>query len=190
MLGKEPLAMEWFNTPALRVPAPAGVSRPASSYDDLVRQIDGLLAGDLEAAPPETERFRSDVVADLYLANDGQSSRRLAEAILGTAARRTRNGTASTARPALSSRGQIAKLARATIGYRWSGALRRFYTQPLIESRRKAKVFTLEQVAAILHRIAPVAGDARPVEARKALAETRLAARQMSGSTIELVRSS
>jgi surface carbohydrate biosynthesis protein len=187
MLGVEPLALEWFNTPTLRVPAPSGVSRPAQSYAELVRLIKDAVGGRTQALPDAIGSFRNEIVAELYCANDGMSCDRASEAILSTIRRRAGRPPSMAGLPRASARGRIAGLARAGLGYRWGGRLRRLYSQRSLEQRRLAKAFTLRQVSDILERITTAIGTGSPVVARAAAVDGR-ASRLLSGATIELAR--
>ena len=73
MLGVEPVSMEWFNTPALRLQAATGVSREAASELDLVDLVQQTLDGKLQALSPETEEFRRKIMGDFFTAIDGAS---------------------------------------------------------------------------------------------------------------------
>ena len=66
MLKVEPLSMEWFNTPSLRLDFATRVSRGAESEFDLIEFVRQGLDGRLPPVAGETEQFRRHIVSDLY----------------------------------------------------------------------------------------------------------------------------
>ncbi len=157
MLGVEPIAMEWFNTPALRLDAATKVSRLADSEATLVQMVANILEVRVPSLPEPQQAFRRDILRDLYLAIDGRAAERVAEAALSTICR-ARTGKAPPAvAPPPSLRGMAAHALRSALGHRMSGTLRRTFANADVERRREGKVFTLDDVNRVLERIGRVA---------------------------------
>ena len=98
MLGVEPLSMEWFNTPALRLEAASRVSRGAACEAELIDLVRQGLDDRLPPLAQETVEFRGKIISDLFTAVDGASAARVADAVLATidAARREQPGSCGT----------------------------------------------------------------------------------------------
>ncbi|MBH5401211.1 hypothetical protein HZZ13_26000 [Bradyrhizobium sp. CNPSo 4010] len=189
MLDVEPLSMEWFNTPSLRVQAAAQVSRPVGSESDLIALVKQGLEGRMPPVAEETLQLRRQITSDLFTAVDGASSIRVADAILETiaAARgKVRVGTL----PRLSSRGRAVAMTRAALGYKASSAIRRRLGSAEIELRRQKKAFTVDAVGAVLQRIDAVAADGRQFFVREVVGDTRWMARVISGASLQLIEAS
>jgi surface carbohydrate biosynthesis protein len=184
MLGVEPLSMEWFNTPALRLDAATKVSRGAGCEADL---IDLVRQGLDERWPPlarETEEFRRQIIGDLFTAIDGAGSIRVTNAILDTISA-ARGGKLATPAPRPSARGLLAQVVRRTLGYQASSALRRSYSSPENERRRLGKAFAPEMVNSVLRRINVASVDGRNFVAQRATGASRRTARTMSGASLQ-----
>jgi surface carbohydrate biosynthesis protein len=184
MLNVEPLSMEWFNTPSLRVPAATEVSRPAMSEAELIALVKEGLETQLPPVPEQTARFRQQIMSDLFTGIDGACSVRVANAILGTVAMARREERA-VALPRPSLRGRAVAAVRTALGYRASSALRRRFSSAEIERRRIGKIFAPEMVDAVLGRIDAASGDGRRFSVRRAVGDTRRAARAMSGLSLQ-----
>lgn len=185
MLNVEPLSMEWFNTPSLRLEAATRVSRGAHGEAELVELVRQGIEDRMPPLPSETEAFRRDIISDLYTAVDGASSARISEAILATIAARGRNEQPTA--PVLqapSLRGLVAGTVRQTLGHKASSFLRRSYSSAEGERRRAGKVFDAEKVNAILQRLHTASADRRQFVAR--IATVRGGRRRMSGASLEL----
>ncbi|KJC34256.1 hypothetical protein UB31_39430 [Bradyrhizobium sp. LTSP849] len=183
MLNVEPLSMEWFNTPALRLDAASRVSRPAHAEAELIELVRQGLEWKLPHPSPEIAVFRREIISDLYFAMDGASSVRVSDALLSTMAvagqqLRPADGVRS---PSL--RGLTAAVARRALGHRASKALRHFYGSAEGERRRAGKVFGDGLVNTILQRI-----DAASVDRRRFVARTPADVRSdmFSGASLQL----
>jgi surface carbohydrate biosynthesis protein len=187
MLGVEPLSVEWFNTPALRLQAATSVSRPAASWDDLVVLVERGLAVGLPPPSEQVSEARQRILTDLYTAIDGESSRRVAEATLETitAARHRGSRQSILSRPTL--RGLAAGAVRRGLGYKAGAALRRSYGSVEAERRRAGKAFTRDMVDVVLRRIDTAAADGRRFGAKEGASKSWLRARELSGRSLQLV---
>ncbi|XUJ34932.1 surface carbohydrate biosynthesis protein [Bradyrhizobium japonicum] len=165
MLNVEPLSMEWFNTPALRLDAATRVSRPARSEAELIELVRQGLEGKLAQPSSEIVDFRREIISDLYLAMDGASSVRVSEAVLSTMAVAEQDLRPAAGSRSPSLRGLAAAAARRTLGHRASRALRRLYGSAEGERRRAGKQFGDGLVNTILQRI-----DAASVDRRRFVA--------------------
>ncbi|MGV7214030.1 surface carbohydrate biosynthesis protein [Bradyrhizobium sp. UFLA05-112] len=186
MLRVEPLSMEWFNTPALRLDAATMVSRPAASSAELADLVRGALNGGLQPPAAHTVEFRSKIIRDLFTSVDGVSSGRVSDAVLQTIANARGKGNGSrglTPRP--SARGMAAGAIRGALGYRLSAAVRRSYGSKDEQRRRLGKTFSSELVNTILLRLDSASGDARRFVAQVATVKSTRA-RMMSGASLEL----
>jgi surface carbohydrate biosynthesis protein len=185
MLKVEPLSMEWFNTPALRLQVATQVSRSTASEDELVDMVRQGFDGKLPAPAPATEEFRRQIIGDLFTAIDGASSIRVTDAIFETIGAARGGVTKLLPRP--SARGLAAETVRRALGYKASSALRRSYGSTENERRRLGKVFTREAVDLVLRRINAASVDGRKFLARSATGNSRWTARAMSGASLQLV---
>ncbi|WP_439409347.1 surface carbohydrate biosynthesis protein [Bradyrhizobium sp. DASA03076] len=184
MLNVEPLSMEWFNTPALRLDAATKVSRGAAKEAEMLELVRQGLEGRMPPLPAETATFRREILSDLYTAVDGASSARVSEAVLATisAARRGEAPTHALPRPSL--RGLVAGAVRRRLGHRTSSFLRRAYSSAESKRRRDGKAFGVDTVNSILQRL-----DAASVDRRRFVAQPPTNVqmkRMMSGASLQL----
>jgi surface carbohydrate biosynthesis protein len=186
MLQVEPLSMEWFNTPALRLDAASLVSHAAMSEAALIDLVEQALDKRLPPAVAQTKQARNEIISDLYTAVDGASSTRVTDAVLATIAAARQGKRAALAAPRPSARGLAAGAVRRTLGYKTSSALRRSYGSAENERRRAGKAFTPEMVNQVLHRIDAASGDGRRFAVRRVTGESRRVARVMSGVSLQL----
>lgn len=155
MMGKEPVSLEWFNTPALSLPSASAVSVRAQEYGMLVSLIEAAAAGRRPAPDSECLLAREKLIRDLYFSVDGQSAARAATAMMeAIKARRAETGAAPGGRKyGKSLRSILLQHARRTLGYRAYEAIRRRAMNETLEGRRRAKFFSVEEVNAVLARI-------------------------------------
>lgn len=186
MLKVEPLSMEWFNTPSLRLDAATRVSRGARSESDLIELVQQGLDGRLSPVDWETEQFRQQIIGDLFTAVDGANSSRVTVAVLDAiaAARGGKRGTSTLERPSL--RGVAAEAVRRALGYKASSALRRSYSAAENERRRLGKAFGPEMVNSVLRRICAASGDGRNFVAQRVTGNSRRTSRALSGASLQL----
>ena len=183
MLKVEPLSMEWFNTPALRLEPASKVSRIAGSEADLIDLVTRGLDERLPPVAAETETFRNQIIGDLYAAVDGDSSGRVTKAILDTIARAGRGKMAA---PRPSPRGLVAAAVRRTLGYRASSALRRRFGSAEIERRRLGKAFGPDAVNSVLRRLNAASPDGRSFVVQRIAGHSGRTPRAMSGASLQL----
>lgn len=183
MLEREPIALEWFNTPALLVNGPSRVSRHANSIAELEALVRGILADEIPGASEETLAARRDIIRALYYANDGMAGQRVASAIMKSLER----GQPADGRKPIPSgmRFQVVHAARRIMGYRGFERLRRSLRGAEFERRRESKRFSLEQVQTILYRLAKARTTAQPVQVGYSSGDTSRA-RFASGQTIKV----
>jgi surface carbohydrate biosynthesis protein len=186
MLKVEPLSMDWFNTPSLRLDAATQVSRGARSESDLIELVRQGLDGRLPPPAEQIEQSRRQIIGDLFTAIDGASSSRVTEAILDAIAAAHRQRRATPALPRPSFRGIAAAAVRRALGYKASSALRRSYSAPENERRRLGKAFAPEMVNAVLQRICSASGDGRNFVAHRVGGSSRWTTRAMSGASLQL----
>ena len=190
MLKVEPLSMEWFNTPSLRLDAATRVSRGAGSESDLIELVQQGLDGRLPPVARETEQFRQQIIGDLFTAVDGANSSRVTLAVLDAvaAARGGKRGASTLPQPSL--RGVAAAAIRRALGYKASSALRRSYSAAENERRRLGKAFAPEMVNSVLRRICAVSGDGRNFVAQRVAGNSRRMSRALSGASLQLTEAS
>lgn len=186
MLKVEPLSMEWFNTPALRLQAASGVSRAVASEADLIEMVRQGLDGTLPSVDRDTHEFRAKIMGDLYTAIDGSSSARVADAVLNTISAAKNRTARSKAVPPPSMRGQVAARIRRTLGYKASAALRRSYGSAESERRRLGKAFAVDTVNSVLRRVCAASEDGGIFVARSVTSNSRFARRALSGASLQL----
>ena len=186
MLNVEPLSMEWFNTPSLRLDAATRVSRGAGSESDLFDLVRQGLDGRLPAVAEDTAQFRQQIIGDLFTAVDGANASRVTEAVLDViaVARGGKRRVATLPQPSI--RGVAAEAVRRALGYKASSALRRSYSAPENERRRLGKAFAPEAVNSVLLRVCAAAGDGRKFLAQRVIGDTRRMSRALSGASLQL----
>ncbi|MET4024126.1 hypothetical protein BjapCC829_31530 [Bradyrhizobium barranii] len=185
MLNVEPLSMEWFNTPGLRLDAATRVSRGAAGEAEMLELVQQGLENRLPPLTSETEAFRREIIKDLYTAVDGASSARVSEAVLATIVEPARSQSATQRIPSPSWRGLAAGAVRRTLGHSASLLLRRIYSSAESERRRAGKAFDVAMVDAILRRLDGASKDSRRFVARPA--EYARMRRMASGTSLQLV---
>ena len=186
MLKVEPLSMEWFNTPSLRLEAATRVSRGAGSESDLIELVQQGLDGRLPQVTPETTQFRRHIIGDLFTAIDGANSSRVTLAVLGAiaGARGGKRGTGAVSQP--SARGVAAEAVRRALGHKASSALRRSFGGAESERRRLGKAFAPEMVNSVLGRICAASEDGRVFVAQPVTGGSRRMSRALSGASLQL----
>ncbi len=187
MLEVEPLSMEWFNTPALRLDAATKVSRGANSENDLIDLVRQGINGELPPPARETRQFRREIIGDLFTAIDGASAVRVSEAILDAIGVSKHRKPPAAKIPGPSARGVLAEAARRILGHRASSTLRHLCSAPESERRRLGKAFAPEMVNSVLQRIGAASGDGRTLIAHRATGPSRRTGRRMSGASLQLI---
>lgn len=186
MLGKEPISLEWFNTPALSVPSTSAVSLRAQNYEAASSLIDAIVTGHPPVLDSECLRAREKLIEDLYYSVDGRSAARAAAAMREIIeAKRATNDTALCKRRYRKSlRSMLLRYARGMLGYRTYEAIRVRMTNETLERRRRAKFFSVEEVGAVLDRINKAAATP-PCVAEPAIGDSGVS-RMLSGHTIHI----
>ncbi|MBL0350885.1 MAG: hypothetical protein IPP68_11010 [Elusimicrobia bacterium] len=159
MMGREPVSLEWFNTPALMVPGPHRVSRNANSPAELETIVESLLAGRPAPLTADQVSARREFVEGLFGPADGRASQRVAEAVEDVLSRPAENVFRG-AGPSLRTRAVHA--ARRALGVARSEKIRRWFSSPARESARTAKRFEVETVRQTLARLSAAAGERAP----------------------------
>lgn len=186
MLGVEPLSMEWFNTPTLRLEAASRVSRGAACEAELIDLVRQGLDDRLPPLAQETMEFRGKIISDLFTAVDGASAARVADAVLATIDAARRKHPVPAAPPWPSARGLLAQAVRRTLGHKTSSALRRACGSSEDERRRLGKAFAPDAVNLVLRRINGASAEKKNFVAQRATGRSRWTARAMSGSSLQL----
>jgi surface carbohydrate biosynthesis protein len=186
MLRVEPLSMEWFNTPALRLQAASGVSRAVASEADLIELVRRGLEDKLPLVDRTTEEFRAQIIGDLFTAIDGSSSARVAEVVLNAISVAKNGAPPSQALPRPSMRGLLAARVRHILGYKASTALRRSYGSAEKERRRLGKAFAPDAVNSVLRRICAASEDGTKFVAQSVAVNSHWAKRALSGASLQL----
>lgn len=184
MLGKAPISLEWFNTPALSVPWSSAVSLRVQNYEAAASLIDAIVTGRPSVPDSECLRAREKLIEDLYYSVDGRSAARAAAAIIEVIeAKRAKNGAISAERRYRKSpRSMLLRYARGMLGYQTYEAIRGRMTNEMLERRRRAKFFSVEEVGAVLDRISRAA--AAPPCIAQWVAGDFGSSRMLSGHTI------
>lgn len=155
MLDREPVSLEWFNTPALKMPSPTRVSRPAASYDELRDMVAVAVTGGSESPDESIRQARREILATQYADADGNAALRAADLLAGLCA--TDSALPRSGR-GISLRGRAVSAMRSTLGYRGFDRLRALLGRGSTE-QFAAKSFSLDQVVDALARIERVAGN-------------------------------
>jgi len=161
MLDKDPVSMEWFNTPALAMPSPRKVSHLASSYDDLGACIESTAKGEMLAITPECAEARKHILHTQYAGADGDSAVRTAAYLLELCGSRP---IPSKMRVGPSIRGQVVEAVRKALGFKRFQQLRQVVRRGTA-AHYAAKVFTEQQVNEAIARIAAASGSSSDVHA-------------------------
>jgi surface carbohydrate biosynthesis protein len=174
MLGKIAITPAWLDTPTLNVEGPHRLSLHATSPEDLIEQV----AACIEKTRPTVHES----IEPLYHLIDGHASQRVAEAILETLKRLPRRS----ALPKLPLRFRLITLVRRLLGYRIVKVIQDMGAPHSERARREAKLFSCDQVDAILRRLHACTHGAQPLEA-KAMDSVRVAVpRFASGNSIRV----
>jgi len=149
MLGLDAVALEWFNTEALRLEPATMVSHLADSESVLFEMVEQARGGRLPPLPAQQETYARQMIENLYLAIDGNSAERVTDAVLQTI-----EGRKDAAQPQkhLSGRGRVARLARKLLGYRLANQIRT-WRGGAGTKQRQAKSFPPADVQLVLARI-------------------------------------
>ena len=187
MLEVEPLSMEWFNTPALRLEAASRVSRGCRLRSRIDRPGAARARRTIARCWPRKPcEFRRRIISDLFTAVDGASAARVTDAVLATIEAARRGRPASAPPPWPSVRGLLAQAVRRTLGHKASSALRRACGSSEDERRRLGKAFAPDAVNLVLRRINGASAEKKNFVAQRATGRSRWTARAMSGSSLQL----
>jgi surface carbohydrate biosynthesis protein len=173
MLGREPVSLEWLSTEALRLPGPSAVSRGVANEAEMEYEVEALLSGCASPVAADLAAARREAVEQLFFANDGRASERVAQVVL-----RALERPAGRRAPRRAARSVVVELARGVVGY---SAMQR------LRKRHAAKAFEAGEVQAILRRIAQAGGSV--AETRAAPFPSGLVARprRFSGKSLQVV---
>ncbi len=112
LMGREPIHLAWFPVPLLEQPSSIAISRQPVSLEATIHMIETLAAGRSLPVDAALEAQRRTVIADWFVANDGNSAGRVADEVLRVI--ETRAATTTRDSAAAYSRG----LMRAQSGWR------------------------------------------------------------------------
>jgi surface carbohydrate biosynthesis protein len=82
LMGKEPIHVEWSETPVLAQPSSIEVSLRPGSQEGLEQMVKGVLEGRSPEVPEQTIAARERVIRDWFFSNDGKNSERAAVEML------------------------------------------------------------------------------------------------------------
>lgn len=159
MMGREPVSLEWFNTPALLVPGSRRVSRNANSPEELEHIVESLLAGRPGPLTADQQTARRELVEGLFGPADGRSSERVADAVVDVLSGPTAGRPAG---PGPSFRTRAVYAVRRALGVAGAEKIRRWFSPAPRESARAAKRFEVETVRQTLARLSAAAGEPAP----------------------------
>ncbi len=123
LMGKEPIHVEWSETPVLAQPSSIDVSLRPGSQEELEQMMKGVLEGRKPEVPEQTIAARERIIRDWFFSNDGNNSDRAAGEM-----RRTLKGAKDRTCPR---DGWFRELIASTLA---SGDLRRFLKHAAIVS--------------------------------------------------------
>jgi hypothetical protein len=84
LMGKEPIHVEWSETPVLAQPSSIDVSLRPGSQEELEQMIKSVLEGKSLEVPEQTIAARERIIRDWFFSNDGKNSERAAGEMLET----------------------------------------------------------------------------------------------------------
>jgi surface carbohydrate biosynthesis protein len=84
LMGKEPIHVEWSETPVLAQPSSIDVSLRPGSQEELEQMIKSVLEGKSPKVPEQTIADRERIIRDWFFSNDGKNSERAAGEMLET----------------------------------------------------------------------------------------------------------
>ena len=184
MMGCEPVSLEWFNSPAISEESSRKTSYQANSQVELETFVGELLVGRTPQLSSEQIEIREEIIKKRYLAHDGQSAKRVFEAV-----RKAMKGSVGSTKKNLAHilvEADVKCLARILLGYKGFHYVRRKIIRDKHDYRRKAKLFSLDQVQGILQKLSEVSEEDHAVSAVYVGDEDMLRPRLGSGQTIKV----
>ena len=166
----EALGFEWLNRAEIRQHSsePFRVSRNATSLEEMVQWLRSLTSDPRPLPPiPNRDEALNSLVSANYHAMDGQSAKRVADALLTLTDKGPQSSSAYM--PALGARQRIAHWARWGLGYRGVSLIKKLTTPEKLQRSRKQKIPSLEAVTKVMERIQLASGGTQRPHVRKAL---------------------
>lgn len=163
----EALGFEWLNRAEIREHSnePFKVSRNASSLDEMVYWLSRLTSEPRPLPPlPNRDEALNSLVRANYHAMDGQSAKRVADALLTLAHKRPQASSANM--PHLGARQRMAHWARRGLGYGGASLIKSLTTPIKLQRERRQKIPSLEAVTEVMERIDLASGGTQHSQVR------------------------
>ncbi len=148
MIGKEPISIEWINTPHLKIEGPPGnISHIANNFEELVIYIDNVIKKRKLKTSKKMINERKQLILSRLFKKDGLSSYRVSKVIYEFL--KTDNSYVSS----LKYKFNFKQIMRETLGFNIFHFLRKIIQGQKSEFRRNEKIFEIDEVRDIIDRL-------------------------------------
>ena len=149
MLGKEPISIEWINTPHLKAQGPPGeINHNPKNFDDLIFLIKKISSNDSLKPSSKMKMARKNLIKSRLLSDDGKSSLRVSRVICDYL-----NIKIPRESDNLYSKVNYKQLGREILGFKFYHTIRKVVQGKKSEFRRNEKSFNLNHVNLIIDRL-------------------------------------
>lgn len=151
MLGKVALSPGWLDTETIRIPGPFSVSSHAETLEQFVDLF-------REVVDPQfsSKQLPDSYIDNLYFRVDGNSAKRVAEAIVNAQQAPAKHNQVL---PAASFKSKLILFARNILGYGLSTRIALMRANSMMSEKKKSKLISIDYVRALAERIAVATGQ-------------------------------
>ncbi len=182
MMNKEPISIEWINTPHLKAQGPPGnLSHNANNFEELSNYINNIINNKMLKPSKKMINERNHLIKSRLFNNDGFSSFRVSKVI---------NELLLTNKTSLTldhkNKFNHKQVAREVLGFKIFHWIRRVIQGQKAEFRRNEKNFTLKEVELIIKRLNKIDSNKITVKANKVLKNDLSIPKMFSHKTIKI----
>ncbi len=153
MVGKEPISIEWINTPHLKVEGPPGeINHEPKNFDELIILIKKIVKYGKLKPTAKMVKERKKLISSRFFCDDGKSSLRVSKAIFDhiKSNKYCRKNSLSYFFNYL---GDYKQFIRETFGFKSFHIIRKFIQGEKSEFRRSEKNFNLNDVSLVVNKL-------------------------------------
>ena len=152
LLNKEVISLEWFNTKIMKGEgSPSSISFQPKNQKDLEKLLSDIISNKPLNTNNKLFKIRNDLIKAQYLSNDGNSTKRVTEAIINVLS--SKSIPKFSLLPHFSTRSKLLFSLKKILGYKLYHFLKRVVQGSKHDMRIKAKLFNLKHVNSIISRI-------------------------------------
>ena len=188
MLGKEPISLEWVNTPHLKAQAPPGeINHNPKSFNELIFLIKKISNNNSLKPSSKMKMDRKKLIKSRLLSNDGKSSLRVSKVIfdyLNINKHYINNSLYSNSNYKVNYK----QFGREVLGFNLFHTIRKIIQGKKFEFRRNEKSFNLNDVNLIINKLNKLTSKKQIVQVGKVESNELSIAKMSSQQTIKVFK--